>query len=235
MSSRPEHILLAGIVGSNAYGMNHEASDVDIKGVCVADHDVYLGLRSFEQYENPDQDEVIYELKKFVRLALSCNPSVIELLWLPEYLVQSEQGARLVEMRYAFLSKRAHRTFSGYAIAQIKKCKQKIDDPECKAGIKAKNPYKHAAHCLRLLRMGREILVDGNIQVNRTGIDADELLAIRKGERDINEVLAEAEDMLVQLYDVAQCSILPDEPDTEVVQRVMADIIWDHLRACRHK
>lgn len=40
---------------------------------------------------------------------------------------------------------------------------------------------KHATHLVRLMRMCREIMVDGKVNVDRTGIDADELIAIRNG------------------------------------------------------
>lgn len=40
---------------------------------------------------------------------------------------------------------------------------------------------KHAAHLVRLCNMGVEILETGKINVDRTGIDADELVAIREG------------------------------------------------------
>ena len=40
---------------------------------------------------------------------------------------------------------------------------------------------KHASHLVRLMRMGYEILTTGKIIVNRQGLDADELLAIKNG------------------------------------------------------
>jgi hypothetical protein len=40
---------------------------------------------------------------------------------------------------------------------------------------------KHASHLVRLMRMGHEIVSTGKVLVNRTGIDADELLAVKNG------------------------------------------------------
>jgi hypothetical protein len=40
---------------------------------------------------------------------------------------------------------------------------------------------KHGAHLVRLLNMGIEIIRDGKVNVDRTGIDADVLLDIRNG------------------------------------------------------
>lgn len=40
---------------------------------------------------------------------------------------------------------------------------------------------KHASHLVRLMRMGHEIVSTGKVIVNRTGIDADELLSVKNG------------------------------------------------------
>ncbi len=47
--------------------------------------------------------------------------------------------------------------------------------------IKSGYDTKHAGMLVRLLRVGYEILTTGKVIVNRTGIDADELLAIKNG------------------------------------------------------
>jgi uncharacterized protein len=108
-------VLFKGVVGSRAYGMDNQDSDTDLKGACLGPVNHYLGLERFEQWINPNQDETIYEIRKFVRLALDANPSIVELLWLPEYLIVTPLGQRLIDIRQAFLSTRAHRSFSGYA------------------------------------------------------------------------------------------------------------------------
>lgn len=41
---------------------------------------------------------------------------------------------------------------------------------------------KNAAHLIRLLRMGIEFLQSGELLVDRSGHDAGELLAIKRGE-----------------------------------------------------
>lgn len=49
---------------------------------------------------------------------------------------------------------------------------------------------KHGAHLTRLLRMGVEILEGKGVLVDRTNIDAQELLAIRQGEYSFDQVIA---------------------------------------------
>lgn len=48
---------------------------------------------------------------------------------------------------------------------------------------------KHASHLVRLMRMGYEILTEGKVIVNRTGYDADELLAIKNGAWSFEQVM----------------------------------------------
>lgn len=47
--------------------------------------------------------------------------------------------------------------------------------------VKSGYDTKHASHLVRLLRMGYEILSTGKVNVNREGIDAEELLSIKNG------------------------------------------------------
>lgn len=114
--------------GSHAYGTNTPTSDEDFKGVAIAPSKYYLGfLERFEQAEFHHQkdgmDAVIYDVRKFFKLASDCNPSIIEVLFTdPEdYLIRTHLGEKLLQHRDLFVSKKAKHTFSGYAVAQLKK------------------------------------------------------------------------------------------------------------------
>ena len=48
---------------------------------------------------------------------------------------------------------------------------------------------KHASHLVRLMRMGYEIITEGKVIVNRVGVDADELLAIKNGAWSFEKVM----------------------------------------------
>jgi len=87
--------------------------------------DALLGLGGFEQYQSQtdNSDEVIYGITKFFRLALGCNPNILELLFAPIekwQVIRSEWG-RIWTMRHLFLSQRVRQTFSGYALSQLKR------------------------------------------------------------------------------------------------------------------
>lgn len=115
------------IHGSQAYGTDRPGSDLDIRGVCIPPSNYYLGfLDRFEQAEfkgNPDI--VVYELKKFFKLCADCNPNALEILFTDprHHLITTFLGDQLLEQRNKFLSRKAKHTFSGYAMAQLKKIK----------------------------------------------------------------------------------------------------------------
>jgi len=114
--------------GSRAYGLNTPTSDLDVKGICVEPREYHLGfMYVFEQHEskNDKEDKVIYSLKKFARLAADSNPNIIEILHgSDEDILKIDYfGKKLLDYRYAFLSKKARFTFAGYAHAQLKRIK----------------------------------------------------------------------------------------------------------------
>lgn len=112
------------IIGSTAYGTNLPTSDIDIKGVyCQPESDI-LGLNYREQI-NIDKDTTYYEVRRFVDLLGSANPTVLEMLFVDErfinYIHPSFQLIR--DVRHAFLTKTCAKSFGGYAVAQIKKAR----------------------------------------------------------------------------------------------------------------
>jgi predicted nucleotidyltransferase len=118
-----DSVILASRAGSHAYGTNIEGSDEDFRGVAIAPREYYLGfVKTFEQAEQREPyDSVIYELRKFMRLAADCNPSILELLFVDEsdVIFANEAGCALRDNAHLFLSKKAQYTFTGYAISQL--------------------------------------------------------------------------------------------------------------------
>ena len=121
-------IMLLGLGGSYAYGTNREGSDIDFRGVTLQLPSDLLGLTEFEQYVDDHTDTVIYGFNKYVKLLLECNPNTCEILGLKEeqYLIKSELGQELIDHSYLFLSKRAIKSFGGYADAQLRRLQNAI-------------------------------------------------------------------------------------------------------------
>ncbi len=118
-----ERIVLLGLAGSHAYGTNNESSDVDFRGITLNAPSDILGMTTFEQYEDEKTDTVVYAFNKMIRLFLECNPNSIEMLGLDEdqYLILTPIGQEILDNKEIFLSKRAAKSFGGYAEAQLRR------------------------------------------------------------------------------------------------------------------
>lgn len=79
-----EYIIYECIVGSRAYGLDHEGSDTDRRGVYLPPADLEWSLYGVpEQLEYRDSEECYWELQKFLVLALKANPNILECLFTP--------------------------------------------------------------------------------------------------------------------------------------------------------
>ena len=114
--------------GSHAYGLNTPTSDLDIKGICVPPGKYFLGAFDvFEQAEGKNielnAEYVVYDIRKFIKLAADCNPNIIEVLWTDDsdIIFNTPEGALLRAHKKDFLSSKARYTFAGYAMAQLKR------------------------------------------------------------------------------------------------------------------
>ncbi|MDO7849756.1 nucleotidyltransferase domain-containing protein [Hymenobacter sp. M29] len=126
-------ILFEAISGSRAYGTNLPHSDTDLKGVFVLPEAQFYGLDYIPQVANETNDEVFYELRRFVELLLKNNPTVLELLGTPADCVIYKHPLFEQFQAADFLSKLCRQSFAEYAVAQIRKAKglnKKINHPE---------------------------------------------------------------------------------------------------------
>lgn len=118
------NLIFKAIVGSQAYGTAIPTSDIDYKGILLADRKDLDGFTYKEQIE-VGKDETYYEVRRFLQLAQSANPTILELLFSPEdcILKSTPQYELIKKYRNKFLTIQCANSFGGYAIAQIKKAK----------------------------------------------------------------------------------------------------------------
>lgn len=116
-------VIYETVHGSNAYGLARAGSDVDVKGVVIGPAAWYFGWAGGPEQIDLSPDHVRYEIRKFFRLAVDANPTVLELMWTrPEdHRVVSPAGERLLAARESFLSRRVAERFGRYALAQLKR------------------------------------------------------------------------------------------------------------------
>lgn len=123
------NIILLGLGGSHAYGMEKEdgSSDLDTRGIALNSKEEILLGKDFGQIENKDTDTVIYSFNKMLDLLAKSNPNVIEICGLkPEhYLYLHPIGQELLDNKKMFLSKVCIQSFGGYSQAQARRLENK--------------------------------------------------------------------------------------------------------------
>lgn len=122
-----KNIILIGLGGSYAYGMNKDSSDLDIRGISLnKKEEVLLGI-DFEQVVDEKTDTTIYSFNKMIELLTKMNPNTCEILGLQDwqYFYLHPIGKELLENRKMFLSKICVHTFGGYAGSQLRRLENK--------------------------------------------------------------------------------------------------------------
>lgn len=217
--------ILEGIVGSYAYGLNTEDSDIDTRGVYIYPTNIILGLLPYKDtFVTTNPDTTLYELEKFLRLALQNNPNILELFYLPEYVTLGKEGTDLILIRDAFLSQCVRNTYAGYAMSQIKRLRTREAAGDASFKSKLRKRYsKHARHCFRLITQGIEILETGNLTVKVS--NPEELFAI--GELPPEELEIRFAKEFSKIDQVK--SSLPLEPNVSLVNDLFLSIRRAHL------
>lgn len=122
-----KNIILIGLGGSYAYGMNKDSSDLDIRGISLnKKEEVLLGI-DFEQVVDEKTDTTIYSFNKMIELLTKMNPNTCEILGLQDwqYFYLHPIGKELLGNRKMFLSKICIHTFGGYAGSQLRRMENK--------------------------------------------------------------------------------------------------------------
>lgn len=198
--------MLSVVVGSRAYGLATEASDVDRRGVFVAPTPMFWGFAKPPTHlDGPEEERFSWELERFLTLALEANPTVLECLWSPLVEEITSCGEELRELRGAFLSRAAHRTFLRYAESQFRKLAGDLRN-------RGEPRWKHVMHLLRLLISGRHLLEHGEPLVDMSA-HRERLLAVRRGEVPWPEVEAWRRSLGQDLDAALHRSTLPPGPD----------------------
>ena len=206
-------VLLAGIVGSTAYGLSGPGSDVDRLGVFAAPTVAFHGLtRPVESIVTSRPDRTLHEAAKWLRLALHANPTVTELVWLPDdlYEVRTAFGDELIAVRGSLPSApRVRQAYLGYAAQQFGKLRLRTERAD--AG-EQRRTAKHARHLQRLCHQGLQLYRTGEVEIRL----ADPRSFLDFGDRVAAGDLTAAQRLLAQTeadFDAAR-SPLPAEPDT---------------------
>lgn len=212
--SQPSNILLSGIVGSHAHGLSNAKSDIDRLGIFAFETQVLHTMhRPEETYIAYNSDTVYHEAGKWCRLAANCNPTITELMWIPEHFIEScnDNGRDLISIRSSFLSaSRVRRSYLGYASGQLRQIERLHGDF---SPIVQQTVAKHARHLLRVCWQGFTLYKTGILPVTVDAPDHFHAFAQKIANGyvdDARKVLSNYEDLFRRTS-----AALPDTPDIE--------------------
>lgn len=240
--------ILRGVVGSTAHGLHTDdgVDDRDEMGICIEPMASMMGVSEFEQFiyrtaaertgkhDAPsragDLDLTVYSLRKWTRLALHGNPTVLLLLFLPPELctVRLGIGGGIQELAPHFASREAGMRFLGYLTAQ----KQRLlgerggDHGIRRPELIEKYGYdtKYAMHMVRLGIQGVEFLTTGRLTLPMPEPERAWIRSIRVGQVSQQDVLTRAGELERELKD------LIDGPGP-LPRKANAEEVWRHVRS----
>lgn len=164
-----------------------------------------------------DVDVVVYSARKWARLALAGNPTVLLVLYVPDkdVVFRNEAGAELVDNAHRFVSRHAGERFLGYLRAQraemMGETGRSVNRPEL-VDIHGYDT-KFAMHALRLGLQGIELLTTGRLTLPIPEPDLGYLRAVRGGEVSRADATAAIDDAERRLVTLIESSTVPQEPD----------------------
>jgi predicted nucleotidyltransferase len=256
----PGNVQYETIMGSVAYGVSSDTSDVDVYGWAIAPKDdLFPHLRGevpgfgtprprFEQYQEhhvEDHDALaghgrrydltIYGIVKFFNLAMENNPNIIDTLFTPvNCVLHSTRVGNLVrENRRLFLHKGAWPKFKGYAYSQLHKIS--IKQPRGKrAELVTQHGFdtKFAYHVVRLLTEVEMILMEQDIDLQRNN---EQLKSIRRGEwteERLRQWCATKESHLERAYAESPLRATSDEPKIRALLLQCLEKHYGSLEGC---
>lgn len=254
----PNHIL-SGIqyevvMGSIAYGVSNDSSDMDVYGFSIPPKDVIfpnlrgeiLGFDDYEikfsQFQKHHIEDVsalggkgrvydmtIYSIVKYFRLLMENNPNIIDSLYVPDnYILYSTTIADHIRAnRNLFLHKGCWGKFKGYAYGQMHKLRIKKPEGKRKALVDEFGyDVKFAYHVVRLLNEVEQLLVEETLDLTK---NAEQLKAIRRGEWSLEKLENYFERKEADLESFYLKSKLPDKPDVNAIRSLLLECLEQHF------
>jgi hypothetical protein len=129
-------VVLQTTVGSRAWGLSDEGSDLDVRGLFALPLSWTLGLAEPPRdLVSVDGSATYWEVGKAIRQALRADPNTLETLFVPSATARDEIGAWILEARDAFVSSEIYGSFGQYALAQLRKLTQSLRLAEHRAVV----------------------------------------------------------------------------------------------------
>ncbi len=231
------------MMGSIAYGVDGDASDMDVYGICIPPKDnIFPHLageihgfgRQIQRFHTWQEHHVeafekswdfqVYSIVSFFQLAMENNPNILDSIYTPRRCVLSstQVGEYIREHRKDFLHKGAWAKFKGYSYSQMNKIRtKKPTGKRAEMVEKFGLDLKFAYHVVRLLLEVEMIMAEGDLDLER---HREQLKGIRRGDWTLEHLEQWAQDKdknLEELYIKSDLRYAPDET-----------VIKEHLLHC---
>lgn len=225
------------LVGSGVHGLAVSGQDDrDEMGICIEPPEYVIGLRSFSQYiyrsqpeghrSGPgDLDLTTYSLRKWMRLALAGNPTILLPLFVPADAVVASTplGDELRNLSPRIVSRQAGRRFAGYLEAQRRSLLSRDGKGRDVTRPELVEAYgwdtKFGSHMVRLGMQGAELLETGRITLPVPEPARNWIRELRTGGHSMREALEAAEECERQIKVLLDTSPLPEKPDYGAMDR----------------
>lgn len=212
--------LITVKVGSHAHGLATETSDVDLRGVyAVRTRDLlFVGKKPRETkwVEGATEDDVSWELKRFLTMAIHCDPNVIEIFVAP-VTHNSPWSHTLRKLLPAVISKsKVAAAFRGYATNRLRRLLE-FNLPEIQR-------RKGALAAIRTLMHAGDLLKYGDYSTKMEGTRLRILERMRDDQIDPGNTLHLANQLNDEIEAALENSPVAEEPDLERVNMFIESI-----------
>ena len=235
--------ILRTVVGSGVHGIAvQDQDDHDEMGIFIEPESIVIGLdRSQDHYvwrtrnegerSGPsDTDLIIYSLRKWLRLAIKGNPTVLIPLFCPDtdivkYNLYKPLGIELRNMRDAFLSQEAAHRILGY-MDQQRRGMLGLGGAKIPSRPELVEKYgydtKYASHALRLAIQGFELAAWGRLTLPMDREGREAVLSVKTGQIPREKVIKMVEEYEIDIRELldgthpsGRRTPLPPKPDRE--------------------
>lgn len=239
----PESVQYETIMGSVAYGVSSDTSDMDVYGFAIPPkHMVFPHLageisgfgrqiQRFEQFqahhikspeERKEYDVSVYNIVKYFHLCMENNPNMIDSLFTPHRCVLyiTPVGDLVRSNRRTFLHKGAWHKFKGYAYSQMKAIRSGRNKKNEKRQADIDRfgyDTKFAYHVVRLMCEVEQIMIEHDLDLER---NREQLKEIRAGQwtlEQLDDWFAVKEKALEDVYARSTLRYGPDEEEIKAI------------------
>ena len=230
------NVIYKIVSGSRMYGTDDKDSDYDYRGVWLPTLEQTLSMNGLNDYRHDigDYDVLYYPIQKFIKLAVSGNPNVIDWLFAPKWNAQGNSFSftEILNNKELFIGRHIIPKIFGFAKGEYESVAKKTNR---KTGAKRRVQMekfgyspKNAMNAIRVLQQGAELIMTGKITFPRQ--NAKELKDIKTGkikEKDLDGLYQES---LSAMRVAEKTCTLRAEPNIYRIEEIMFDILTSKFK-----